>query len=214
MNQEITYVQNHFGVVTSQRVVFYRSLGWFRGGHREDIPIRHVTSVRIGTRRHLFWGIVFLCLSLPNLSNHGSIFPWLLLAGALLLLWGSPYVVVNTAGNDLGGALGFPWHAGEANAFVEALRTQLFHRPGDATATQTHPTDIPAPISVAQQAGRAIGQSIGRAHAAMVPPVPRCMNCGTKFSSTETFCRICGRMGEGGDKPASDTNYIAHDPPT
>lgn len=54
MNHEITYVQNRFGVVTNQRVIFYRSLGWFRGGHREDIPLRHVTSVRIGTRRHLF----------------------------------------------------------------------------------------------------------------------------------------------------------------
>ncbi len=78
---EQTFVENQFGTVTSKRVIYYRSKGWFSGGSREDIPI---------------------------------------------LLWGSPSVVVNTAGRDLNAAKGFPWQRGEANAFVEALRQQLF----------------------------------------------------------------------------------------
>jgi hypothetical protein len=43
-----------------------------------------------------------------------------------LLIWGSPTVVVNTAGQDLNVAKGWPWVRGEANAFVEGLRGQLF----------------------------------------------------------------------------------------
>lgn len=46
----------------------------------------------------------------------------------ILLVWGSPAVVVNTADRDLNAAKGWPWARGEVNAFVEALRGQLFNR--------------------------------------------------------------------------------------
>jgi hypothetical protein len=44
----------------------------------------------------------------------------------VLLVWGSPTVVVNTAGQDLNVAKGWPWVRREAQAFVEGLRGQLF----------------------------------------------------------------------------------------
>ena len=47
---------------------------------------------------------------------------------AVLLLWGSPRVVVNTAGGDLNAAKGFPWKRDTAQSFVEALRKQLFNK--------------------------------------------------------------------------------------
>jgi hypothetical protein len=49
---------------------------------------------------------------------------------AVLLLWGSPKVVVNTAGQDLTAAKGLPWKRSAANSFVEALRKQLFNKTG------------------------------------------------------------------------------------
>lgn len=58
---------------------------------------------------------------------HASDFVVLTVLG-ILLVWGSPAVVVDTAGRDLNAAKGWPWTRGEANAFVDALRGQLFNR--------------------------------------------------------------------------------------
>jgi hypothetical protein len=128
VSAEQTFVQNPFGTVTSKRVIYNRSKGWFSGGSREDIPLQHVTSVRLDTSRSLGAGILLLLLGLVLLAGEGpaKIFGLLLAALAVLLLWGSPAVVVNTAGRDLNAAKGFPWQRGEANTFVEALRQQLF----------------------------------------------------------------------------------------
>ena len=60
-------------------------------------------------------------------SGGAKIIGIIIIAVAALFLWGSPTVVVNTSGNDLNAAKGFPWLRGEATAFVDALRKQLFH---------------------------------------------------------------------------------------
>ncbi len=49
-------------------------------------------------------------------------------AFAVLQLWGSPRVVVNTAGGDMRPAIGWPWKKPEAEHFVMALRQELFKR--------------------------------------------------------------------------------------
>lgn len=125
---EQTFVENPFGTVTSKRVIYYGSKGWFSGGSRTDIPLQHVTSVRLDISRSIIWGILLLMIGLTGLVSEGGakIFGFTALAFSILMLWGSPAVVVNTAGQDLKAAKGFPWHRGEANAFVEALRKQLF----------------------------------------------------------------------------------------
>lgn len=125
---EQTFIENPFGTVTSKRVIYYKAKGWFSGGSREDIPLQHVTSVRIDIARSLGGGILLLLVGLGLLAVEGpaKIFGVLLLVLAAILLWGSPAVVVNTAGRDLNAAKGFPWQRGEATAFVEALRKQLF----------------------------------------------------------------------------------------
>ena len=126
---EHTFVENPFGTVTSKRVIYFRAKGWFSGGSREDIPLQHVTSVRLDIVRSAGVGIILALLGLGLLSadvGAGKIVGLLALAVAILMIWGSPAVVVNTAGRDLNAATGFPWQRAEAGTFVEALRGQLF----------------------------------------------------------------------------------------
>lgn len=127
---EQTFVSNEFGTVTSKRVIYQRKKGWFSGGSREDIPLQHVTSVRLETTRSILGGILLLLLGLSLLASPGGgkIVGILLLIWAFIVLWGSPTVVVNTAGADLNAAKGLPWTRGAAAEFVEALRSQLFSR--------------------------------------------------------------------------------------
>ena len=127
---EQTFVENEFGTVTTKRVVFFRKKGWFSGGSREDIPLQHVTSVRLDTSRSVIGGIFLLLVGLGLLAPDGGIklLGVVLILLAVLVLWGSPLVVVNTAGGDLNAAKGFPWKRAPANSFVEALRTQLFNK--------------------------------------------------------------------------------------
>lgn len=128
---EQSFVENAFGTVTSKRVIYYRSKGWFSGGSREDIPLQHVTSVRMETYRSVIGGVLLLLIGLGALTGGTpvKIVGVIVLLFAVLLLWGSPSVVVNTAGRDLNAAKGWPWARAEANAFVEALRQQLFNKP-------------------------------------------------------------------------------------
>jgi hypothetical protein len=125
---EQTFVTNPFGTVTNKRVIYYRDKGWFSGGSREDIPLQHVTSVRLDISRKMVVGVLLLLMGVGFLAAEGGIkvVGLAVLALAVLCLWGWPAVVVNTAGQDLRAAKGFPWQRGEATAFVEALRKQLF----------------------------------------------------------------------------------------
>jgi len=128
-SKEQEFVKNQFGTVTNKRVVYFRDKSWFSGGSRQDIPLKHVTSVRLDITRSIVGGILLLLIGLGFLAASGGakFISLVFILLAVLLLWGSPIVVVNTAGNDLNAAKGFPWLRGEANAFVEALRKQLFH---------------------------------------------------------------------------------------
>lgn len=128
-NIEQTFIENAFGTVTTKRLVFYRAKGWLSGGSRQDIPLQHVTSVRLDISRSIFAGILLLFIGLACLGSGSAlavVFGLFALFFGVLLIWGSPTVVVNTAGQDLNVAKGWPWVRGEANKFVEGLRGQLF----------------------------------------------------------------------------------------
>ncbi len=125
--QEI--VNTAFGVVTDRRIIYFAKKGWLSGGSREDIPIRHITSVRLETNRHPILSILFGLIGVGAIATQdpvGVVIGLVFLAITALLLWGSPVVVVNTAGGDLRPSSGFPWVKDEANSFVQALRDQLF----------------------------------------------------------------------------------------
>lgn len=120
---EITCLTNRFGTVTDRRIVYFRKKGWFSKGTREDIPLRHVTSILAGTHRPIVAGVVLLIV-----GSCGAIciLPIPLIPLAIFMLWGSPMVVINTTGGDVNAGLGFPWHRAQAEAFAEAARSQLF----------------------------------------------------------------------------------------
>jgi len=125
---EQTFVAGVFGTVTNKRVIYQRAKGWFSGGSREDIPLKHVTSVRLDTTRHILWGILLALIGLPLAfapDSHNGAVGSVLFCLAVLLLWGSPTVVVNTAGQDKNAARGWPWQRAEAMSFVDAVRSQL-----------------------------------------------------------------------------------------
>jgi hypothetical protein len=125
---EQTLASGVFGTVTDKRVIYQRAKGWFSGGSREDIPLKHVTSVRLDTTRHILGGILLALIGLPSLfspSVNANVTGGILLCLAVLLLWGSPTVVVNTAGQDKNTSRGWPWERTAATAFVEAVRAQL-----------------------------------------------------------------------------------------
>jgi hypothetical protein len=124
---EQTLVSGVFGTVTNRRVIYQRAKGWFSGGSREDIPLKHVTSVRLETSRPVLLAILVTLIGLPLLAAPGGskVLGGFLTALAVLLWWGSPTVVVNTAGQDKNRARGWPWERSVASDFVEAVRTQL-----------------------------------------------------------------------------------------
>jgi hypothetical protein len=128
---EQTIAQTGFGTVTNRRVTYYYKKGWFNPGSQEDMPLRHITSVRLETSRHIVWGIIFALIGLGSLAAVSQSVAYLVVAIvflgiAVLFFWGSPRVVVNTAGGDLRPAVGWPWTRSTADAFVKALRSQLF----------------------------------------------------------------------------------------
>ena len=124
---EQTLMSGVFGTVTNKRVIYQRSKGWFSGGSREDIPLKHVTSVRLDITRHLLGGVLLVLIGLGCLGGPGDtkILGGVLTALGVLLLWGSPAVVVNTAGQDKNAARGWPWERTAATNFVDAIRKQL-----------------------------------------------------------------------------------------
>jgi hypothetical protein len=131
--QEQTMVTGIFGTVTNKRVIYMRSRGWLSGGSREDIALAHVTSVRLDTKRHILGAILFFLIGLgmlavPTNTSPTQIGGAILLALAVLFVWGSPAVHVNTAGQDKNSAQSWPWHRKQASAFVEAIRQQIVQR--------------------------------------------------------------------------------------
>ena len=122
-------LSNEFGTIYKDRVSFNSKKGWFSGGTSEDLPMRHVTSVRLETKRNIVGGIIVAVvglLLLVGLEGAGKIGGLILLAWAVLMLVGSPKVVLNTAGGDLRPAIGAPWNKSAAEAFVSAVKRALF----------------------------------------------------------------------------------------
>jgi hypothetical protein len=112
-----------FGVVTADYLIYNVQRGWLREGSRQDIPLRHVTSVTLETRRHPIFGILLVLVALACRAADpiGILIAIVPLAFAVLLLWGSPSVRVNTADGDLPPVSGLPWTRPEAEWFVAAV---------------------------------------------------------------------------------------------
>lgn len=136
-------VSNAFGSVGPDRIRYMANKSWFGGGVLEELPIRHVTMIRIETRRNLLLGTFLALAGLAGfaMGDAGMIGGIVLLAGAGLVFWGAPTVTVNTAGGDTRPAAGWPWQYEEANSFVKEVRKALFESTGQ--------TAVPSPVGPA-----------------------------------------------------------------
>jgi len=123
---------NEFGAVYPDRIVVRAKKTWFAGGSQEDLPIRHVTSVRIETSRNTLGGIILLLIGLASFSSGsgGVIVVGIIFAAlGIILLIGWPKVSVNTAGNDLQIMTGTILQKDAAEQYVAAVKKALFARP-------------------------------------------------------------------------------------
>ena len=122
---------NEFGDVQADRIALYAKKSWFGGGSREELPIRHVTSVRLETSRSIFGGILLLIIGLgAAYAGGGGIVVGLILAAlGIVLLLGWPVVTINTAGNDLRRMTGTIFQRSAAEDYVAAVRKALFAKP-------------------------------------------------------------------------------------
>lgn len=127
MAQEEKNMTTTFGVITSDRLIYNVRRGWFDEGSQEDIPLRRVTSVKLEIRRHRGFGIVLVLVALACQAAGpiGILIAIVPLAFAVLFLWGSPSVRVNTAEGNLPAASGLPWTRPEAEWFVAAVDRRL-----------------------------------------------------------------------------------------
>lgn len=122
---------NEFGAVFADRIAFNAKKGWFGGGSTEELPIRHVTSVRMETSRKTVLGVILGLVGLALLVTQSPgpvVVGLLLLAFGAVLLMGWPQVTVNTSGNDLRVASGGFWQKDQAEAFVSAVKKVLFDK--------------------------------------------------------------------------------------
>jgi hypothetical protein len=127
---EQVIINNLFGIVTDRRITYKTSSG--NGSDREDIPLRHVTAVRIVHQRNVVVAILAAIVALIGFnSGEGfgisvGIFFGVL---AVLSIIGHCRVVINTAGADHRSQSARAWHKKEAEEFAAAIRDQLFNRP-------------------------------------------------------------------------------------
>jgi hypothetical protein len=141
--EEPTEATGIFGTVTNKRVFFWRSRSWFGGQCWEELTLAQITSVAVEVHRHRIGGILLgLCGAATLAVIHPVIVVqgvgWLLIGVGALLVWGSPVVHIEIAGQRHV-ARGSPWRRKEARAFVAAIRQQLVDR-------QAQPPGGPAPL--------------------------------------------------------------------
>jgi hypothetical protein len=113
-----------FGTITPDLLIYNVQQGWFTEGSRKEIPLQYVTSAKLEIKRYRVFGVLFLLIALAcgALDSAGTLIAIVPLSLAVLLLWGSPLVRVNTADEgDLPPATGLPWTRPEAEWFVTTV---------------------------------------------------------------------------------------------
>lgn len=119
---ETTYVDNIFGTVTDQQVVYHPDRGWLTEGRREDAPLGHITSVEFAISRSLINGMLLIIMGVPTI---------LVLVGVIFILFGycllkgTPTVIVNTTDGKREVMKGWPWQRGQAYDFAKALQGRI-----------------------------------------------------------------------------------------
>lgn len=136
--REDTLIEGSFGTVTTRRVIYQRSKGWFSEGWRTHVSLAEVKSVTLKTTRNVLGGVACGLIGMCGLI--AGVIPDLLsqatldgaavvslssIALAYLLLWGSPVVHIRTSEHKSGSVKGWPWQHEQAHQFVAALQGLL-----------------------------------------------------------------------------------------
>src|SRR5574337_828200 len=117
-----TYVDNIFGRVTDQRVIYHPNRGWLTEGREEDAPLSHIASVEFVISRSLSNGILLIAIGVPAM---------LVLVGVIFILFGyclikgTPTVIVNTTDGKRDIMKSWPWHREKAYEFAKALQDRI-----------------------------------------------------------------------------------------
>lgn len=126
-------MHNRFGMVTTLSVRYNEKKNLFAGIAKENLPMRHVTSIKLETSRHAIWGailgVIGLIIFLAGFQGGAGavFFGAIILALGVFLIWGWPKVVVYSGGQPHG-AVSWPWTRGEADTFKKAVDRELSKR--------------------------------------------------------------------------------------
>ncbi len=125
-------LRNKFGAVYPDHIAFRAKHGWGSKGVKV-VPLQHITSVSIITKRSWIAGIaecLFGALIVLQTNAHHLIGPLLVgtffLAMGAISLNGHPIVKIDTTSADLRVRFGAYWHHRQAREYVAALKRVLF----------------------------------------------------------------------------------------
>lgn len=119
-------MDNKFGAVLGDRVVFNIRKVWFGGSVREDFPVRHITSVRHEVKRRPVWGVVLTLFGLGMLGAKTLVLALIVLGLAVLCFLGRHQVTIHTSGGQSRTSIGTPFDKAEAETYATAVREALF----------------------------------------------------------------------------------------
>lgn len=118
-----------FGTVTYRRI--RRQVGNVDRGS-EDIPLRHITAVRLGTQRFPFFGLIpFVAgavMVIGGFQGNLILVPIGIFVAALgaYLIVGWPRIQIETTGSNDRYLAGPPWKRADAKELVRLVRLQIY----------------------------------------------------------------------------------------
>lgn len=131
-------INNKFGIISDQRVIFPSNKSLFTSGSQEEFPIRQIVSARFYRQKAMaigavgaFFGTLLPILIIAFLPGNiiAIIFGILILsmgmAVAYLGILGVPKVIIKTAEGKIAQATSWPNHKDEAKAFALVLREKI-----------------------------------------------------------------------------------------
>jgi hypothetical protein len=126
--KEVLLLKNHFGIVSTRRVQYYRNLDLFEKGKKERLFLSQVIDVEYNSRREILAGAVFMLVG-AGLFVLGNVLTYVLAISFLLfsIVCFSHFpslTVVRKDGKKVK-MRGWPWHLKQSKKFLVSLRSQL-----------------------------------------------------------------------------------------
>ena len=121
-------MENKFGAVAGDRVIFNMRKGMFSGWSREDIPVRHITSIRHDIKRHPLIGIIFGIVALVAITHNAVPAGIVCALVAVFCFLPRHHVKIHTSGAETRISYGGIGSSNEAEEYATAVREALFSK--------------------------------------------------------------------------------------